>query len=48
MVVYEQAMVLQNWPLASAVAAILVLVVLLVLFLQSQLTGRARGTMVFH
>jgi putative spermidine/putrescine transport system permease protein len=48
MVVYEQAMVLQNWPLASAVAAILVLIVLLVLFLQSQLTGRARGTMVFH
>jgi len=48
MVVYEQALVLQNWPLASAVAAILVLLVLLVLLLQSHLTGRARGTMVFH
>lgn len=48
MVVYEQALVLQNWPLASAVAAILVLLVLLVLFVQSHLTGRARATMVFH
>ena len=48
MVVYEQALVLQNWPLASAVAAILVLLVLLVLFLQSHLTARARATMVFH
>lgn len=48
MVVYEQAMVLQNWPLASAVAAILVLLVLMILALQSRFTGRARGTMVFH
>ena len=47
MVVYQQAMVLQNWPLASAVAAVLVAMVLLIILLQARLTGRAQA-MVFH
>jgi putative spermidine/putrescine transport system permease protein len=48
MVVYQQAMILQNWPLASAVAAILLLLVLSVLLVQTRLTSRARDAMVFH
>jgi putative spermidine/putrescine transport system permease protein len=46
--IYQQALILQNWPLAAAFAAVLVLVVFLVLFVQTRLIEGGRYRVVFH
>lgn len=46
--VYQQAMVLQNWPFAAAFAVTLVLVVFLVLFLQTRAVEGGKYKVVFH
>jgi putative spermidine/putrescine transport system permease protein len=45
---YQQTMVLQNWPLAAAVAFSLLAVVLAVVALQMRLMDRGRGGVVIH
>lgn len=47
-VVYQQALVLQNWPLAAAFAVTLVLVVFLVLFVQTRAVEGGKYKVVFH
>jgi putative spermidine/putrescine transport system permease protein len=47
-VIYQQAMVLQNWPLAAGLAVVLLLVVLLALAAQSRLVEGGKYKMVFH
>lgn len=46
--IYQQALILQNWPLAAAFAVVLVLVVFLVLFAQTRVIEGGRYRMVFH
>ncbi len=46
--VYQEAMVLQNWPLAAALAIVLVLVVLLVLPVQTRIIEGGKYRVVFH
>jgi len=46
--IYQQALILQNWPLAAAFAVALVLVVFLVLFTQTRVIEGGRYRMVFH
>jgi putative spermidine/putrescine transport system permease protein len=46
--VYQQAMVLQNWPLAAAFAVALVLIVFIVLTLQRRLLEGGKYGVVFH
>lgn len=47
-VMYQQALILQNWPLAAAFAVVLVLVVFLVLFIQTRVIEGGRYRVVFH
>ena len=46
--IYQQALVLQNWPLAAALALILVLMVLLVLLIQTRVIEGGKYRVVFH
>jgi putative spermidine/putrescine transport system permease protein len=46
--IYQQALILQNWPLAAAFAVVLVLVVFLVLFAQTRVIEGGRYRVVFH
>jgi putative spermidine/putrescine transport system permease protein len=46
--IYQQALILQNWPLAAAFAVALVLVVFLVLFVQARVIEGGRYRVVFH
>jgi len=46
--VYQQAMVLQNWPFAAAFAVVLVLIVFLVLAVQRRLLEGGKYRVVFH
>lgn len=46
--IYQQALILQNWPLAASFAVVLVLVVFLVLFVQTRLIEGGRYRVVFH
>jgi putative spermidine/putrescine transport system permease protein len=46
--IYQQALILQNWPLAAAFAVALVLVVFLVLFVQTRIIEGGRYRVVFH
>ncbi len=46
--IYQQALILQNWPLAAAFAVVLVLVVFLVLFVQTRVIEGGRYRVVFH
>jgi putative spermidine/putrescine transport system permease protein len=46
--IYQQALILQNWPLAAAFAVALVLVVFLVLFVQTRVIEGGRYRVVFH
>lgn len=46
--IYQQAMILQNWPLAAAFAVVLVLVVFMVLFVQTRVIEGGRYRVVFH
>lgn len=46
--VYQQAMVLQNWPFAAAFAVVLVLIVLLVLAVQRRALEGGKYSIVFH
>ena len=46
--VYQQAMVLQNWPFAASSAVVLVLIVLAVLTLQRRLIEGGKYKVVFH
>lgn len=46
--VYQQALVLQNWPLAAAIAVALVLVVFLVLLVQTRVIETGKYRIVFH
>ena len=46
--VYQLAMVLQNWPFAAAIAVVLVLIVFLVLALQRRLIEGGKYGIVFH
>lgn len=47
-VLYQQAMVLQNWPFAATLAVALVTLVLVVLFAQSRVIERGAYRVVFH
>jgi putative spermidine/putrescine transport system permease protein len=47
-VLYEQALVLQNWPFAAALAVLLVIVVLAILLVQNALFQRGRYAVVLH
>lgn len=47
-VLYQQAMVLQNWPFAATFAVALVTLVLVVLFAQSRVIERGAYRVVFH
>jgi putative spermidine/putrescine transport system permease protein len=47
-VIYQQALILQNWPLAAAFAVVLVLVVFLVLLIQTRAIEGGRYRVVFH
>ena len=46
--IYQQALILQNWPLAAAFAVVLVLVVFLVLLIQTRAIEGGRYRVVFH
>lgn len=46
--IYQQALVLQNWPFAAAFAVTLVLIVFLVLFVQTRAIEGGRYKVVFH
>ena len=46
--IYQQALILQNWPFAAAFAVVLVLVVFLVLFVQTRVIEGGRYRVVFH
>lgn len=46
--VYQQALVLQNWPLAAAFAVVLVMVVFLVLLIQTRVIETGKYRIVFH
>jgi putative spermidine/putrescine transport system permease protein len=46
--IYQQALILQNWPLAAAFAVVLVLVVFIVLFVQTRVIEGGRYRIVFH
>jgi len=46
--IYQQALILQNWPLAAAFAVVLVLAVFLVLLAQTRAIEAGRYRMVFH
>jgi putative spermidine/putrescine transport system permease protein len=46
--IYQQALVLQNWPFAAAFAVTLVLVVFLVLFIQTRAIEGGKYKVVFH
>lgn len=46
--IYQQALVLQNWPLAAAFAVALVLVVVLTLTVQSRVVEAGRYKVLFH
>jgi putative spermidine/putrescine transport system permease protein len=46
--IYQQALILQNWPLAAAFAVVLVLTVFLVLFAQTRVIEGGRYRTVFH
>jgi putative spermidine/putrescine transport system permease protein len=46
--IYQEALILQNWPLAAAFAVVLVLVVFLVLFIQTRVIEGGRYRVVFH
>lgn len=48
MMIYQQAMVLQNWPLAAAIAVVLVLVVLLAVTVQSRIIEGGKYKVLFH
>ena len=47
-VMYQQALVLQNWPFAASIAVALVLIVLIVLTLQTRIIERGRYKAVFQ
>lgn len=47
-VMYQQALVLQNWPFAASIAVALVLIVLIVLTLQTRIIERGRYKVVFQ
>jgi putative spermidine/putrescine transport system permease protein len=46
--IYQQALVLQNWPFAAAFAVTLVLVVFLILFIQTRAIEGGKYKVVFH
>jgi putative spermidine/putrescine transport system permease protein len=46
--IYQQALILQNWPFAAAFAVVLVLVVFLVLLVQTRVIEGGRYRVVFH
>lgn len=46
--IYQQALVLQNWPLAAAFAVALVMVVFLVLLVQTRVIETGKYRIVFH
>jgi putative spermidine/putrescine transport system permease protein len=46
--IYQQALILQNWPFAAAFAVVLVLVVFLILFVQTRMIEGGRYRVVFH
>jgi len=46
--IYQQALVLQNWPFAAAFAVTLVLIVFLVLFVQTRAIEGGKYKVVFH
>jgi putative spermidine/putrescine transport system permease protein len=46
--VYQQALILQNWPFAAALAVVLVCTVLLVQTIQSKLVERGSYKVIFH
>jgi putative spermidine/putrescine transport system permease protein len=46
--IYQQALILQNWPLAAAFAVVLVLVVFLMLLIQTRAIEGGRYRVVFH
>jgi putative spermidine/putrescine transport system permease protein len=47
-IMYQQALILQNWPFAAAVAITLVLIVLVVVTLQTNLAERGRFRAIFQ
>ena len=47
-IMYQQALILQNWPFAAAVAVTLVLIVLIAVTVQTQLIERGRFRAVFQ
>jgi putative spermidine/putrescine transport system permease protein len=47
-IIYQQALILQNWPLAAAFAVVLVLVVFFVLLIQTRVIEGGRYRVVFH
>jgi putative spermidine/putrescine transport system permease protein len=47
-IMYQQALILQNWPFAAAVAITLVLIVLVVVTLQTSLAERGRFRAIFQ
>jgi putative spermidine/putrescine transport system permease protein len=47
-IIYQQALILQNWPLAAAFAVVLVLVVFFVLLVQTRVIEGGRYRVVFH
>lgn len=46
--IYQQALVFQNWPLSAALAVVLVGVVLAILFIQSRALEHGKYKVVFH
>jgi putative spermidine/putrescine transport system permease protein len=46
--IYQQALILQNWPFAAAFAVVLVLLVFLVLLVQTRIIEGGRYRVVFH
>jgi putative spermidine/putrescine transport system permease protein len=46
--IYQQALVLQNWPFAAAFAVTLVLIVFMVLFIQTRVIEGGKYKVVFH
>ena len=46
--IYQQALILQNWPFAAAFAVVLVLVVFLILLVQTRAIEGGRYRVVFH
>lgn len=47
-IIYQQALILQNWPLAAAFSVALVMVVILVLLIQTRVIERGKYRILFH